>query len=254
MLRGIAVILNLFLLVILEVFQGGGISVDISAPTEVTAGVEFQVNVSINKGDLKKFSRLQQILPAGLTATSVESANSDFSFEEKRVRHLWLKMPEEENINLIYTIKPDIRLKGEFAIDGKFSYIEENERRSVTVKSLPIVINPSPAIDPSKVVDLADYEKLISPYTPVDINEPQIACIRQTPSYDRAKDEYVVELLVSKERKERFAKIEEAVPRGYRAEVIDDHDAIFTFKDNKAKFLWMNLPASSIFTVKYKLV
>lgn len=254
MARGIIVGIQMLFLVILEIFQGGGIAVDIQAPAEVLAGEEFIVNVTINKGDVNTFSRLQQILPAGLEAVSDESANSSFSFDDKKVRHIWLKMPEEQVLSLSYKVIADERLAGNFDITGKFSYIDENERRSINVLGPNITINPNPNTDPSQVIDIADYERLMSPYDIANETEPQIACIRQAPTYDKTSDEYIVELLVSKERKERFAKIEERIPHGYRAEAIDDHDAIFTFKNNKAKFLWMNLPSSSLFTVKYKLV
>ena len=254
MARGIIVGMHMLLLVILEIFQGGGVTVDIQAPAEVVAGEEFIVNVTINKGDLSTFSRLQEELPAGLEAVADQSANSNFSFSDKKVRHIWLKMPEDQVINLAYKVTADERLIGNFDIKGKFSFIDNNERRTINVTGPNIVIQPSPNIDPSEAISLADYERLVSPYEMGKDAEPQIACIRQEPQYDKTKDEYIVELLVSKERKERFAKIEESIPHGYRAEAIDDHDAIFTYKNNKAKFLWMNLPSSSLFTVSYKLV
>lgn len=254
MAKGIIVGIQMLFLIILEVFQGDGVTVDIQAPAEVIAGEEFVVNVTISKGGLSTFSRLQQDLPAGLEAVADQSANSNFSFDDKKVRHIWLKMPEDNVLTLAYKVTADERLIGDFDIKGKFSFIDNNERRTINVIGPNIVINPSPNIDPSEAISLADYERLISPYEMGAETEPQIACIRQEPKYDKTKDEYIVELLVSKERKERFAKIEESIPHGYRAEAIDDHDAIFTYKNNKAKFLWMNLPSSSLFTVSYKLV
>ena len=251
MFRVFGTILNFFTLIILNVFQGG-VSLDISAPTSVVAGEEITIDVKINKGDISNFSRLQQDIPAGLIASSVNSTNSDFQFETKRVRHIWMRMPDDESITVSYKIKVDERLKGDFAIKGKFSYIEDNERRSVTVESIPINITPSPNIDPSLIVDIDDFERLTVPLANPDLMDQQIACIRQLPINQNG--EYIVNMLVSKERKERFAKVEEKIPQGYTAEVIDDHDAIFTFKNGKAKFLWMNLPASSFFTISYKLI
>jgi hypothetical protein len=64
----------------------------------------------------------------------------------------------------------------------------------------------------------------------------------------------VITLLVNKESLKKFAKIEESVPSGFSALAVESKEGVFTFKDNKAKFLWMNLPAEPFFTVSYKLI
>ncbi len=253
MIRLFVPFVNFIFAVILKILVQGDISVVVDAPSEVTAGNEFEVQVTVNKGDLESFSRLLQNLPAGLTATSVTTSNANFDFNDKKARFIWISMPKESQFLVSYKIKVDPRLKGTFSINGKFSYIEDNERRSVNVESASITILPSPNVDPSLIVDIKDYEKLVVPYIKPALGEPQIACIRQQPIKE-TDGSYTVTLLVNKERKERFAKIEEIIPKGYRVQAIKERDAIFTYKKNTAKFLWMNLPASSFFIVSYKLV
>jgi hypothetical protein len=254
MIRLFAVFANLLIALVLSVFFADPIEVKLNVPNEVTAGTEFEVHVTINKGELESFSRLLQTMPAGLTAVSSESSNADFSFENKRARFIWLRMPDEKQFEVSYTIKVDQRLKGDFNIGSKFSYINENERRTVTAESNSITILPSPDIEPELIVDISDFERLVIPYIAPSGVEPQIACIRQTPIKSPDGDGYIVNLLVSKERKEKFAKIEEIIPKGFKAVPLQDRDAIFTYRNNVAKFLWMNLPASSFFVVSYKLV
>jgi hypothetical protein len=236
-----------------NVFQSG-VNLDVQVPAEVVAGTEFEVRINIQKGQLESFSRLQQSLPAGLTAFSYQTSNADFSFEDKRVRLIWMRLPQQQEFSVAYRIKVDERLKGNFTIEGKFSYIDENERKSVSVVSQGITIMPSPTIDPSLIVDIAEFEDKVIPYIPVTTAGEQMACVRQTPVYDAISGEYVVNLLVNKETKQKFAKIEEIIPDGYKAVNVNPEDAIFTFKDSKAKFLWMNLPAESYFLVSYKLI
>lgn len=245
---------NLFIAIVLKVFFADDIGVTLNVPNEVVAGTEFEVQVSIKKGELESYSRLLQTMPAGLTVLASESNNADFNFESKRARFIWMRMPDEEQFDVKYKIKVDPRLKGEFNIGGKFSYILDNERRTITVESTNITILPSPEIDPALIVDIADYERLVIPYIPTDNANAQIACVRQAPELTEDGKSYIVTLLVSKERKEKFAKIEEVVPSGYKAVAVNEGDAIFTYKNKTAKFLWMNLPASSLFTVSYKLV
>lgn len=244
---------NLLTILLLQLFPGG-VSVKMDVPSEVTAGSEFQVSITFSKGDLEGFSRLQQSLPAGLNASSIQSSNADFSFTEKRVRMIWLRTPKSKDITVSYRIQVDERLKGTFTLGGLYSYIEDNERKSVEIEPVSIQIIPSSSVDPSHIVDVNDYDRLVMPHAlPVEGNAALVACIRQKPVPD-AQGGYVVNLLVSKGTRQQFAKIEEDVPPGYTAIAQQTRDGIFTFKSGKAKFLWMNLPAESYYLVSYRLI
>jgi|WetSurSiteA1Bulk_404760.scaffolds.fasta_scaffold00414_11 hypothetical protein len=253
MVKLVSTLLNLLVILALQIFPGN-VSVKLDVPSEVQAGSEFNVRVTLNKGNLEGFSRFQQTIPAGLTAISGTSSNADFTFSDKRVRLIWLRTPQDDEITVTYRVKIDERLKGTFMLDGKFSYIEDNERKSVDVNPVAITILPSPTVDPSLIVDINDFEKMSVPYpAPAAEEAVNIACIRQKP-YPGEQGDYVVNVLVSKESTRHFAKIEENVPEGYTAVALNTKDAIFTFKEQKAKFLWMNLPVEPYFVVSYRLI
>ncbi|MDK2979523.1 MAG: hypothetical protein PWP52_2237, partial [Bacteroidales bacterium] len=198
--------------------------------------------------------RFQQEIPAGLTPVPVQTANADFSFKDQKVKFIWLKLPAQEEITVTYKLKVDQRLKGNFDLKGTFSYIADNERKSVDVTSQNITITPSADIDPNLVVDINDFKNLVKPSTTEKPPIAQVKCIRQIPYTGVENNEYIVNLLVNKGDKEKFAKIQESIPDGYKAVSIENKDAIFTFKDQTVKFLWMNLPADPYFVVSYKLV
>ncbi len=254
MYRVIVLIINLIAAFSIGSIFQSGVVLNIEVPNEVVAGTEFDVTVTIQKGNLESFSRLQHTFPAGLIATSYISSNADFTFDDKKVRFIWLRMPSQNEFSVTYKIKADERLKGTFDIKGKFSYIDDNERKSVSLESLPITILPSPNIDPALIVDIHDFEQQVIPYIAPLATDAQIACIRQIPFPETAGDGYIVNILVNKESKQKFAKIEESIPSGYKAVNIDPKEAIFTFREKTAKFLWMNLPSDPYFTVSYKLI
>ena len=254
MVKAFLPILNLLVILVLQLFPGD-VSVTLLAPTEVTAGNEFEVKLTLNKSDLEGFSRFQQNIPPGLEALSASSANADFTFSENRLRLIWMRMPQEEEVTVTYRIKVDPRLKGSFDLGGKFSYIDNNERKSVDVTPMSVTILPSPDIDPSLIVDIKEFEqRVIQKVTPVSEESINIACIRQKPLPGTTAGEYIVNILVNKEDKKKFAKVEETVPAGYTAVAMDNRDAIFTFKDQTVKFLWMNLPTERYFTISYRLI
>lgn len=252
MVKLVITLLNVLVILVLQIFPDD-VSVKLDVPAQVQAGSEFEVKVTLNKGDLDGFSRFQQNIPAGLTASPVVSSNADFSFSEKRVRFIWLRIPENHEITFSYKVRIDERLKGTFNLGGKFSYIENNERKSVDISPVSVNITPSEKIDPSLVVDINDFERTFMPQGSVPASAISIACIRQTPVQGNQGD-YVVNVLVSKNLTRQFAKIEETVPAGYTAVALDPKDAIFTFKEQKVKFLWMNLPQQPYFTVSYRLI
>jgi hypothetical protein len=235
-------------------FFNGEVAVKLSAPMSVTAGDEFQVKVTLNKGKLESFSRLMQELPAGLKAVSANSANADFTFRDNKVRLIWMKLPDGDSVTITYTIKVDQRLKGSFDLSGRFSYIADNERQTVEAAPVNISINPNPNIDPKLIVDIKDFKEQVVPEITPSEKMP-VACLREVPnSTGDADNSYIINLLVFKNNAQKFAKIEETVPVGFTAIKIDSKEGIFVFKDGLAKFLWMNLPAAPYFIVSYRLV
>jgi len=252
MIRFISAIYLLGALAINLLFQSD-VSLTMDVAPQINAGSELLVQVSLKKKDLSGFCRFQQELPAGFTATSISTSNADFTFKDQKVRFIWLKLPDEENITISYKISCDERLKGSFNLTGKFSYIEDNERKSVDVAPKQLVIVPSPNINPAMLVDVNDFGKTMTPGV-AETDFGRIACVRQKPVWSSEQNEYVVNLLVNKDKLEKFAKIEELVPKGFTALNINSRNGIFTFKDGKAKFLWMSLPVDPYFVVSYKLV
>lgn len=254
MLKWLVITFNFLFTLFIGNFFDGDVSLSVNAPQTVTAGDEFQVKVTLHKGAVESFSRLLQELPAGLKASSIATANADFTFKDNKVRFIWLKMPDTDSVTVIYTIKVDQRLKGAFDLGGKFSYIDNNERMTIEADPMNVTINPNPNIDPKLIVDIADFKDQVIPdLTPT--GKADVACIRQKPvTTGDADNSYVVNLLLYKENAQKFAKIEEVVPEGFTALKIDSKEGIFVFKDGMAKFLWMSLPSSPYFTVSYRLV
>lgn len=252
MIRFITAVYVLGALVINLLFQSD-VSLTMEVAPKINAGNDILVKVTLKKSDLSGFCRFQQELPAGFTATSVNTSNADFTFKDQKVRFIWLKLPEEKEIQVSYKISCDEHLKGSINLTGKFSFIEENQRRSVDVTPQLLTIVPSPNIDPSLIVDVNDFGKNI-PAGVAETSFGTIACVRQKPEWSADQNEYIVNILVVKDKLQKFAKVEEVVPKGFTALNVNSRDGIFTFKDGKAKFLWMSLPADPYFVVSYKLV
>lgn len=254
MIRSIILLLNMVGLLSINLMLSEDVSVNVGVPSEVNAGTEFDVELTLQKGSIESFARFQQDLPNGLTAQVVDPASANFSFENQKIKIIWLKLPSDKELKVLYRLRVDERLKGEFDLKGVFSYIEDNQRKSVVVTSSSIIIKQSSRIDPNLIVDIKEFQQMVPVQPPISLIAKNVRCIRQVPSFVGASNEFVVNILVNKGSTEKFAKIEEEVPQGFKAEAIQTKDAIFTFKDQKVKFLWMNLPPEQRFVVSYKLI
>jgi hypothetical protein len=234
--------------------SGQEVEISMDHPDRVNAGEEFTVTVTINKGSLTDYSRFSQDLPLGLTATNVSSPNADFSFDNQRIRIIWLKLPDSDVVEVTYNIMVNERLKGSFILGGVFAYVIEDERRFLNFeKTSEITINPSSTLDPALIVDIRDFKpgEEIAPAVPEQ--EVFAMAIRQTPVL-QGTGAYEVHLLISNPAGSKYAKIEETIPSGYIAEEITSHDGIVSFAASTVKFIWMKLPEESEFQVAYRLV
>jgi hypothetical protein len=253
MIKSITAVLLLFLGTAMLMSQDP-VTVKMAVPSVVGAGQEFRVSITINKGDLEEFSRLQQELPAGLEARQENSGSADYSFDNQRVRFIWLKLPSENPILLTYKVLVNERLKGTFTLGGEFSYVENNERKSVNLQSENINITPSPAISADKQIDIRSFASALEDEQASSPATSSVTCIRQTPYKARTGNDIMVNLLVYKREMNKFAKIEEQIPAGFEAVAVESRNGLFTYKDGIAKFVWMNLPDEPGFTVSYRLI
>jgi len=244
----------LFVLSTLAVQAQNDISVRIEVPAEVVAGQEFLVSVEIEKGNLEEFSRFQQELPAGFTAVQDNSGAADFSFDNQRVRFIWLKLPAQANLSISYRVKVQERLKGNLTLFGEFSYVENNERRSILIDKKSVNILPSPDIAAADQVDIKDFAAIMAAEQEDMASTIDVTAIRQIPYASKTGNDIMVHLLVYKKTMNKFAKIEEIIPDGFEAKSMESADGLFTFKDGVAKYVWMNLPEEPGFKVSYRLI
>jgi len=241
MIKYIAIIFSIigtFLITIL----GEDIDVIVNIPQQVNCGEDFIVEVEIIKGDKEPFARFQQDLPIGFTATPISTANGDWAGTGNTVKLIWLKVPSQDTLKIKYNVHVDQTISGTYSIGGVFSYVIDQNRLLATAQNKQIIVIPCSLVD--------DSTEIVN-----DVNST-LTCFRKRSVSPTSDKEFLVDLLVNKKDlgKDNFAKIQENVPPGYTAMGVETQGGIFTFKNNKAKFLWMTLPQEDEFQVSYKIV
>jgi cell division septation protein DedD len=235
--------------------SGQQVEISMDHPDRVNAGEDFTVTVTIKKGSLTDYSRFSQDIPQGLTASNVSSPNADFSFDEQRVRIIWLKMPRANEVSVSYQIAVDPRLKGSFTLGGVFAYVVDDERKFLNFdQNRKITIIPSSTIDPANMVDISDYkggEVAVPAASPAGTGFAM--AIREKPQLQE-NGSYLVRLLINNPIGSKYAKVEETIPSGYLVEEVSSNDGIVSHAASTVKFIWMTLPKQPEFELVYRLV
>lgn len=254
MFKSLSSVFHTLVLLFLGLFAGDAISLEMETSSEVVAGTQFEVSVTIDKGDSESFARFSAELPRGLRAVAGNAENADFRFEGQQVKFVWMRLPNVPKLKLSYKVEVDPRLRGSFNLGGELAYIANNARQTAIIAPRTVVITPSPDVDADKQLDLADYQTSIPAQRDVTLATLKVRCIRETPTYISDGGDYIIRILVNRGEAQKFAKIEEILPKGYTAEPVDTKEAIFSCEDGVVKFLWMTLPTDELFTVSYRLI
>lgn len=244
------------------------------APTTMQAGTEVKVTVTIDKGQLNGFAKLQIDLPEGLSATAIETKGASFTFADGKAKFIWMALPTQPQFKVSYTLSAAATATGSLPINGKFSYIEDNERKteelattSVTITGGTVaqdVTTPASATESTPVADNANDITFAGAAAPV--KEAEIVATSGIAPQQGAgnvsatrtitlvtENELLVEVHINKGSIRGFGKLQETIPSGFTALEKNSSEAIFTTQDRIAKFVWLNLPAASEIKVVYKL-
>ncbi|MCB0431091.1 MAG: hypothetical protein H6585_10950 [Flavobacteriales bacterium] len=254
MIKALLVVLHLSLVSLLQMFSvvTDDVTIVQTVPSEIKAGQEFTVEITIVKNDLTGLAKLQQDLPQGFTATAGKTADATFTFKDNSVKFIWMSMPATPNITLSYTVKVGENVpSGEMYLGGRFSYVKDNERKmaSVPVKKVAIVNE-----HPEKIDDAASLTTPPVTGEAVASGGGTIEASRRLSDTEiQPGSEFTVTVEISKSQVAGYAKLQETLPKGYSASQIETQGAIFSFVDQDVKFLWMNLPDQDHFTVSYKV-
>lgn len=237
----------ILLLVSSKIFAQDEILINI--PKEVKAGNEFIVVINIPKDFMHGASRLQLKLPNGFQAQGQKQANADFKFESQKATFFWLNFPERQEVEISLNVTSAPTLEGYFVIKGEANWLQNDEPFRTEIYPQIITVLPG---DKSESELTASLEKTKFKY---EVLETQgVTCLRQVP-YE--KDGAIwVNLLVNKGDLNKYGKIQEQIPDGFRVENVKSQNAIFIYNERQhlVKYMWMNMPAKTRFIVSYKLI
>lgn len=267
------VILNLVGLMLFDLFLSADLSITQNVPATMQPGSEVRVTVTVNKGGLSGFAKLQLDLPPGLTATAIETKGASFTFADQKAKYIWMALPSSPTFKVSYTLSADAAARGPLTIQGRLSYIEDNERKTYDLPASTVDLGDGapaavaqtereePEPDAMDLVSAAGGAPVTSAVPAMMVNAINSIAPMQGPgnvSGSRVitpitETEMLVEVVVKKGDIRGFGKLQETIPAGFTAMEKTSDEAIFTAQDRVVKFVWLNLPARPEIRVVYKL-
>ncbi|MCC6691048.1 MAG: SPOR domain-containing protein [Bacteroidia bacterium] len=131
-----------FILPLFLAFASGGIrAVNCERIVKANSTKEMKVEIIINKDDYKGFARLAELLPEGAQVKYAKTEGGTFMVQDNKLKFIWLALPKQNTITASYIISTETLRDGNYAIDGKFSYVESNETKEYDLPSSTFTID-----------------------------------------------------------------------------------------------------------------
>jgi len=239
MVKSILIFINLGGLMIFSFFFLQTIEVQNNLPGQLLPGESTEIELTITKGKVSGFAKLQLNLDPGLTIENIESQGASFTFNDQKAKFIWMSLPEEKTVTIRYRLSAAANIAGPKKIDGHFSYIDDNQR---------LVHDIAPVY-----IQTAGGAVASDDTTPAGNNQFTTASVVR--SIDPIeKGRYRISLTISKNQLEGFAKIQETISPDYTAAAYETNNAVFNIVDQKVKFVWFDIPSPTELTVSYDLI
>lgn len=102
-------------------------------PTSASPGQTIDAQFVVTKGNIGAFAKFQCDLPAGYNAVNGDSKSGNFTFENNRVKIVWVSLPAEQSFSFTFKISIPSSASGAASIGGQFYYLENNVKKEFDV-------------------------------------------------------------------------------------------------------------------------
>ena len=110
------------------------LSITNAIPASASVGQPIEAKYTLTKAPtMGSFAKFQVDLPAGFTAESVEIKGGNFTFENNRVKIVWVSLPGDASFDFVFKITAPSTASGNISLSPQFFYLENNVKKEYTV-------------------------------------------------------------------------------------------------------------------------
>lgn len=233
-----------------------GVIIEDNTPSSMAPGSSANITITINKGTVEDFAKLEIELPEGMSATPIQTNGASFSFKDQKAKFIWMALPSDQEFNVSYKLTAASSASGNKIVKGTFSYIKSNQRVDYELQSKVIRIGDDVVADTGNNAEPTESLTTADPSNSLDDNLSAFGgngmrCVRSITETNN--QEYIITLTVLENELENFAKIQENIPAGYVVSEEDSDGAVVTISDRGIKYVWFEAPQMDRFEVSYRL-
>jgi outer membrane biosynthesis protein TonB len=154
----------------------------------VTPTTDMLVSLTIHKGNLSGFAKLEESLPSDLVAASADNQGASFTFVDNKAKFVWLSLPSDSVFTVSYKISVTSTASGSQPVSGEFSYLVDNNAAKYEVASTSFMVQaapqpvattmpvpvPAPSVDTTKQAPVVASTPTVAPapVTPPVVTQP----------------------------------------------------------------------------------
>ena len=118
---------------------------NVSATRTVTtiSPTEMLVEVTVKKGMLRGFGKLQENLPEGFTAVAKENDDAIFTAKGRVAKFVWLNLPSKSEVTVSYRLLAPASASGDYTVNGEFGYLMNDLTQRAVVGLTTFTVNAS---------------------------------------------------------------------------------------------------------------
>ena len=116
------------------------VSITYTLPASASAGESIEAKYTLTKAPtMGSFAKFQLDLPPGFDAQSIDIKGGNFTFENNRVKIVWVSLPPDASFNFTFKLMAAASAFGNINFVPQFFYLENNVKKEYNVT--PFIIN-----------------------------------------------------------------------------------------------------------------
>jgi len=246
MIKQFFLLINIISIFFYQLFFSSDVSVKQTLPSTIAPNGEVTVTFTITKGDVAGFAMLKQTIPLGFVVEPIENKGATFSFKDQIVKYIWMSLPQGNEFTISYKLKNVSQDAGNYSLDGKFSYLADNEKSNIDIPSANFSVSSGEELP--QIVNETETKT----EEPTSTSKTEIAELSIDRTIDKiSENKFKVSITISKQNVDGFAKLIETIPNEFSASQDKSQGGIFSFENGEVKLLWLAIPTQENFTASY---
>src|ERR1700752_540979 len=136
-----------FLCVTFSLAFSQDVTITNNLPTSGVAGQTIDAKYNLTKSPtMGSFAKFQVDLPAGFNAESVDLKGGNFTFENNRVKIVWVSLPGDAAFDFTFKMTSPATTSGNITFAPQFFYLENNVKKEYVVPPVSINFGGSGAV------------------------------------------------------------------------------------------------------------